>query len=81
MLVELGLSSTSYTLGSLRGGGAVSYFRKTQNLGALQYRGRWDNAGTLGHYLQEGLAALAFAKLDEKTLRRIRTLADAFRTI
>ena len=78
LLAKLRLGKTSYTLGSLRGGGAVEYFRRIQNLGALQYRGRWDNAGTLGHYLQEGLAALAYSKLDKETLQRIRTLADAW---
>jgi len=38
LLARLGLSTSRYTLGSLRGDGSVEFFRRTQNLGALQYR-------------------------------------------
>ena len=54
VVLQLGLQSCEFTLGSLRAGGATHQFRVHRNLGALQYAGRWKRAETLKHYLQRG---------------------------
>lgn len=74
---RLDLSSCHFTLGSFRTGGATYLFRRDQNLGALQFAGRWKSATTLQHYLHTAfsahvmgnLEAAAKQKLDEVLLR------------
>ena len=56
-LAYLGLADVGYTLGSLRAGGATDFFRRTRNLGELQYMGRWSAPSTLQHYLMEAFSA------------------------
>ena len=47
-----------YTLGSLRSGGATALFRRwNEDLPRLLWRGRWREPRTLGHYVQELVAA------------------------
>ena len=53
---ELGLNGCTYTLGSLRAGGATDHFQRHRNLGELQYLGRWKQASTLQFYLHEAFA-------------------------
>ncbi len=52
-----------------------------QNLGAAQNRGRWENSRTLGHYVQQGLAALAYARLGSQARERVEFLASLFASI
>ena len=52
----LHLKNCSFTLGSLRGGGATHHFRTHRNLGELQFAGRWKRPETLKHYLQEAVS-------------------------
>ncbi len=40
------------------------------------YRGRWDCAKTLSHYLQEGFAALATVLVPPTSAQVIRSLAE-----
>ena len=56
VLESLQLEKCNLTLSSLRGGGACHKFRVEQNLGTLQFAGRWRRPETLRHYLQEALA-------------------------
>ena len=56
VMESLQLEKCGLTLGSLRGGGACHRFRVEQNLGTLQFAGRWRRPETLRHYLQEALA-------------------------
>ena len=63
-----------YSLGSLRAGGATRYFELTGRLDELQYRGRWDSATSMRHYVQSGAAALAFARLPDEVADRVRRL-------
>jgi hypothetical protein len=57
----LGVSTTEkgYSPGGLRAGGATQDFLQFQNLGRLQWRGRWRVASTLEHYIQLGVYYLA----------------------
>jgi len=72
----LGLRSSPYTLGGLRGGGAVAHFQRHQNLGLLQFRGRWETQRSLQHYLQEGFGLLQFARLPSDARELVRHLAS-----
>lgn len=68
---RLGLDSSSYTLGSFRSGGATYLFRQNQNLGALQFAGRWKSAATLQHYLHTAFSAHVMASLTEETREKL----------
>ena len=47
-----------FTLGSLRSGGATHLFQRWgEDVGRLQWRGRWRVVTTLAHYIQELTAA------------------------
>ena len=61
VLERLSLGSCKMTLASLRGGGACHHFKVHQNLGILQFAGRWRRPETLRHYLQDALAIHALA--------------------
>ena len=74
-LAVLKLEHLGLSLGSLRAGGATDSFKRSQNLGALQFRGRWKSAFTLQHYLQEAVASMVWLKLGPD--ERLRTLAAA----
>ncbi|CAE8689793.1 unnamed protein product [Polarella glacialis] len=53
----LWLQDAGLTLASFRTGGATTHFQREQNLGVLQFYGRWRTPVTLQHYLQEALSA------------------------
>ena len=63
----LGLDHLELVLAGLRTGGATFYFRRDQNLGKLQFMGRWRAATTLHHYLQEGMTDHLLASLHNDT--------------
>ena len=60
-LATLHLDGCGLTLASFRGGGACHHFKTRQNLGLLQFTGRWRRPETLRHYLQDALAVHALA--------------------
>ena len=64
--------------GSLRGGGTVSLWRRTDNLPLVLWKGRWLNELTLKHYLQEAMAAGAESKLSLSAKKRVRQLDQLF---
>ena len=64
-----------FVLSGLRAGGITSLFERTQDLGLVRWRGRWDNTNSMEHYIQELPAATAFARLPEDARRKIFTLA------
>eukprot|EP00971_Amphidinium_carterae_P350525 6491601-Amphidinium_carterae.1 len=72
----LQLDGSPFTLGTLRGGGAVWHIQQCQSIAMLQWRGRWASEKSVQHYLQLGLAATAFATLLPATRRLIDALAD-----
>ena len=67
------LTECGFTLGSLRGGGACHHFKTKQNLGLLQFAGRWRRPETLKHYLQEALGVHALAKAPAKATEVMRS--------
>eukprot|EP00971_Amphidinium_carterae_P105700 2093188-Amphidinium_carterae.1 len=77
----LQLSSSSYTLGSLRAGGAVEFLRRTSNAAGLQVRGRWTTQKSMYHYTQMSLAAVAISRLPDDTRQTIFALAHMASTL
>ena len=60
--------------GSLRGGGTVSLWRRTDNLPLVLWKGCWLNEVTLKHYLQEAMAPGAESKLASGAKKRVQEL-------
>ena len=75
-LLALGLQGCHYTLGSLRAGGATHHFLLYGNLASLMFRGRWDSARTLNHYVHMGLAAMTAATTPLHTTQLVQCLSD-----
>ena len=73
----LSTQSAPWTLGSLRGGGLCHFFSTTGNITAAQFRGRWDSARTLSHYLIEAMVLLSLynQSLDLPMLANLSNLA------
>ena len=63
----MGLEHLQLVLAGLRTGGATYFFRRDQNLGKLQFMGRWRAVATLHYYLQEGMTAHLLAGLSDDT--------------
>eukprot|EP00971_Amphidinium_carterae_P333501 6468281-Amphidinium_carterae.2 len=70
---QLCIQGGPFTLGTLRGGGAVFHIQACQSLALLQWKGRWTTERSVQHYLQVGLAAAALA--DVSTFARDRIVA------
>eukprot|EP00971_Amphidinium_carterae_P196339 3895684-Amphidinium_carterae.1 len=71
----LNLAVSPFTLGTLRGGGAIWHIQQSQSLAMLQWRGRWASERSVQHYLQLGLAATALASLEPETRKKIEAMA------
>ena len=54
----LHLQSCRFTPSSFRAGGATHYYRAEQNIGKLQFMGRWKSTDSLHHYIQDAMAVL-----------------------
>ena len=52
------------------------FFGHSQNLGSAQYRGRWDSAATVRHYLQQALAMQALCRLQPDLSSKLTKLAQ-----
>ena len=63
---------------SLRTGGATHHFMQHSNLGQLQYRGRWRDARSLEHYLQEAVAACVDIRLTPECRAQVELGSQAF---
>lgn len=70
----LELEACSYTLGSMRAGGATHHFRVHSNLSVLQFHGRWSSASTLQFYLQEAFSTHITSQLKPSTLEKLTML-------
>ena len=73
----LDVDNIGYTLSSFRSGGATHVFRTEQNLGRLQYRGRWKSAATLESYLQEAMSAHATHVVSDRGRERVAVVRQA----
>eukprot|EP00971_Amphidinium_carterae_P088621 1753555-Amphidinium_carterae.1 len=54
----------------------TEFMLKTQNIEALQFRGRWASAATMQHYVQVSLRSATMAALHLAVRSRIQCLAD-----
>lgn len=68
---RLSLEECRFTLGSFRSGGATYMFRQNQNLGALQFAGRWKSATTLQHYLHTAFSAHVMGNLSRDARQKL----------
>ena len=73
-LHDLRLESCRFTLGSLRAGGATNHFRRFNNLGSLQFLGRWSSANTLQFYLQEAFTMHVEAQFSDESRQLLNVL-------
>eukprot|EP00971_Amphidinium_carterae_P352181 6492466-Amphidinium_carterae.1 len=71
----LSVPANMFTLGGLRAGGSVDFLRATNNPHALQYRGRWESARSMFHYLQIGAGVSTYAQLSPTCLTVVQGLA------
>ena len=65
-----------FLLSGLRAGGITAYFNVTGDLAACQWRGRWDSARTMEHYIQEAPMAAAYADLPAAVRADITRLSN-----
>ena len=70
----MGWENTGFTLGSLRAGGATDHFRRHQNLGVLQYHGRWKVVDTLQHYLHVAFTVASTHRMPALARARLNVL-------
>ena len=73
---KLGVPCTRATKGAtpgvLRGSGATYLYLETEDIGKVQWRGRWARLKTVEFYLQEVGAQLLLARLPAASRERIR---------
>ena len=79
-LDRLGLKNRFMPAG-LRGGGAVHHFEIYENLGSLQFRGRWEAPRTLLHYLQQGMATTSFLGIHPVVRCKVESMAALAMTL
>lgn len=65
----------------LRGSGATHLYLATEDIGLVQWRGRWTKQKTIEFYLQEVAAQLMLHDLDVLARERIRKLSAAARSL
>ena len=73
----LELQKRGFVLSGLRAGGITAFYNATGDLAACQWRGRWDSARTMEHYIQEAPMALAYADLPSDVRAGILQLSTA----
>eukprot|EP00971_Amphidinium_carterae_P005538 109921-Amphidinium_carterae.1 len=76
----LGLKK-GFTLGTLRGGGAVRCLKQHKSLSSLQWLGRWSSERSTHHYLQLGVAAATWIDLPSSTKSLVQQLASHADTV
>ena len=62
-LTLLEIPPMTFTLSSFRAGGATAHFLEHENIGTLQFRGRWKSTATLYHYVSGSMAGMSEARL------------------
>eukprot|EP00971_Amphidinium_carterae_P339536 6477397-Amphidinium_carterae.1 len=65
-----------FSLGTLRGGGAVRCLKQHKSLSLLQWLGRWSSERSTHHYLQLGVAAATWIDLPLATKALVQQLAS-----
>ena len=74
----LRLPSETFTLGSIRAGGAACIFQEGGDVDRIRFLGRWRSHNTLRHYIQVGMAAMMAAKLTPGAAEMISFAARHF---
>ena len=74
LLAVLGVPAKLFSLGSIRGGGATEDWIMRENLGRVQFRGRWKNPNSVQHYMQEATACLATLQFSRRTQTLVASL-------
>jgi hypothetical protein len=77
-LRTLGVNATEakgFTLAGLRAGGITALFRHTGNLPLVKWRGRWDSAQTMEHYIQELEGSDAYASVPAEAREDLQALS------
>jgi len=77
-LFALGIPPHTFTLASLRAGGATWEYLNDAAIANLKFRGRWAAESSLEHYVQECVAFLDFEDLTLETRHKIDALATVF---
>jgi hypothetical protein len=77
-LTLLEIPPMTFTLGSFRAGGATAHFLEQENLGTLQFRGRWKSTATLYHYVSVSMAAMSEARLTPTASHAVKAASDFF---
>eukprot|EP00971_Amphidinium_carterae_P151936 3011231-Amphidinium_carterae.1 len=72
----LGLQQRGFSLGTLRGGGAMRCLKHHKSLSLLQWLGRWSSERSTHHYLQLGVAAATWIELPSATKFLVQQLAE-----
>ena len=80
-LALLHLSDIGFVLASLRAGGATDHFQTHENLGRLQYAGRWRSAASMEHYIQEAMSAYISLSLSSVSRDCIDQACGAFEAL
>ena len=76
----IGVAALSLTPASLRAGGATQHIQEHQNVPLLMHIGRWLNARSLEHYLQEAVAFVAMQSVSDNVAARVEKLARLWPT-
>ena len=69
-----GLMGTPFSLASLRAGGATERYMSGVSIPRLLFMGRWRSLSSLSCYIQEAVASLVLAQLDNSKLREFEAL-------
>ena len=77
-LTLLEIPQMTVTIGSFRAGGATAHFLEHENLGTLQFRGRWKSTATLYHYVIVSMAAVSEARLTPTASEAVKAASDFF---
>jgi hypothetical protein len=80
-LRTLHMEGMNLTLGGLRAGGATYHFQVHRNLGTLQFLGRWRNATSMQHYLQEAVSALICINASEPCRSSVEACLKGFKLL
>ena len=67
-------AASGFTLAGLRAGGITALYQACRDLELVRWKGRWDSARTLEHYIQELPMSRAYAELPVQTRARLKAL-------
>ena len=75
--VEVSMHHRGATPAVLRGSGATALYLQSEDLGLIQWRGRWAQMKTVEHYIQEVAAQSLLAQMSPSSRNIVKLFADA----